>query len=243
MGAGVAASPHCLEAFNSAPCGAHVRPRAVRALRRSEAPAAPRLPAQEHEAPGGSPVADPRTRRGDRPKVAARSGNSVRLRFRSAGRVRNACAPIPEAAAPSSRPALAADPVSGGNRHMGSGLAGARVRPLPVPPSFQPGFCRGAASAWPWLAPGCRCRGGFVSRPRLARSIPRDFPLRLWLGSWSVRFRPGRSGHARKLTAIPIRRKAELPVENKDNGDRIRARSGPDAPRRRPDARPLRRRR
>jgi hypothetical protein len=84
-----------------------------------------------------------------------------------------------------------------------------------------------AAFTKPWLSPSCRCRGGFVSRPRLARSAPKGFPLRLWLGrrpSVSVR---AASGHTRKLTGFPIRGKARGPVDYEDNGDGTgRARSG-----------------
>jgi hypothetical protein len=58
-------------------------------------------------------------------------------------------------------------------RRPGFGWTG--NRPSPSGPSSCRASAEAAASAWPWLAPGCRCRGGFVSRPRLARSDPEGF--------------------------------------------------------------------
>ncbi|MEA3017458.1 MAG: hypothetical protein QOI38_2180 [Sphingomonadales bacterium] len=222
MGAGVATGPHCL--------GGLPRTRRCGPARRAVSGAPSKLALRR--LPGSPPRPKPRTvRRVARPEGPAGcrrnlppSGNSVRLRFRSAlsGGWRLAPFASRTAAAPSSRPSLAPAPAPGGNRprRLGSGWTG--NRPSPIGPSSCRASAEAAASAWPWLAPGCRCRGGFVSRPALHVPIPKDLPAPAVAGEAAVRFRPAVSVHPCKLSPIAIRRKRNPAVDNKDNGDRMR---------------------
>jgi len=177
MGAGVAAGPRCLGRASPHP-KVGIRPpsgfgRAVEAL-------------TLRRLPGSLPRPKPRTvRRGARPEGPAGAaetrrleGNSVGLRFRSALPGGSRLAPLASrpAAAPSSRPAPRfSRRFPGGTGLVGSGLAGSGggVAALAFP---RRASAEAAASAWPWLAPGCRCRGGFVSRPALRVPAPKDLP-------------------------------------------------------------------
>ncbi|MEA3040546.1 MAG: hypothetical protein QOC65_35 [Sphingomonadales bacterium] len=221
MGAGVATGPHCL--------GGLTRTRRCGPGRRAVSGEPSKLALRR--LPGSPPRPKPRTvRREARPEGPAGcrrnlppSGNSVRLRFRSALSGGSGLAPfrVPngggsvEPPFPRSRAGSRGKPP----RRLGSGWTG--NRPSPIGPSSCRASAEAAASAWPWLAPGCRCRGGFVSRPALHVPIPKDLPAPAVAGEAAVRFRPAVSVHPCKLSSIPIRRKRNPLVDNKDNGDRM----------------------
>jgi hypothetical protein len=166
MGAGVAASPHCLEAFNSRLAAL------MSALERfgppsEQAPAAPWLPDQERKAPGGSPVADPKTRRETfrrSPPVPAIASACASALPAGSGTLTR---PFPRRRLRRAALPLASGRVSRGKPSLPLGIGLTSEKPLPVPPRS----CRASAEVprphRPWLAPGCRCRGGFVSRPAL----------------------------------------------------------------------------
>lgn len=135
MGAGVAASPHILEAV----------------LARSEDRSPP---------PSSGSAREPKLLRRRGPRLKPKLPTV--LRFGEPQRVRLSLA--------ERHPGEAAFSL-GFWPDQGTGVAAPSVIP--------PGFCRACrVSRRPWPSPGCRSRGGFVSRPRLAQSLPKERPLR-----------------------------------------------------------------
>jgi hypothetical protein len=191
MGAGVATGPHCLGGLPRASKGADPPAERFRARRRSRSSLVSRAPRQ-----GAGPWRFASERGPKVPPGAERtrrlSGNSVGLRFRSAGPKGLGSRRKPFDGGGSFEPPFPrlADGLRGRPpRRLGSGWRGSGVAAFAS-------SCRASAEAAaftkPWLSPSCRCRGGFVSRPRLARAAPKGLPLRLWLKRHPIRFRTGR---------------------------------------------------
>jgi len=115
----------------------------------------------------------------------------------------------PSVTAPSSRPSLALasrlpkDALCPGPDWLDSRPCVAARSVVP------PGFCRGCRSSRrPGFHLAAAVRGGFVSRPRLARSAPGGLSLRL-CPETSVRFRPGRPWPHRQAVTDSDSRKGQ----------------------------------
>jgi hypothetical protein len=131
----------------------------------------PRLPARDPKVPAVRPWLAPKGPPGSSFGFRHRPGgtSSFRLQSPPAGRAKLA-RPSPSAAALRAALPSPSHPAFRRRPHVRvrlAGLVSGRRRPLLPPAGLLPRLPR---PPWPWLSPGCRCRGGFVSRPRLARS-------------------------------------------------------------------------
>jgi len=188
MGAGVATGPHCLGRFSPASRRTRGSARRVSDRRWSRSSAVFRAPRQGARPWRFAAERGPKVPPGDL-RIRRLSGNSVRLRIRSAvpeglGSRRKS----PEgAAAPSSRPSLASATTSG-ETAASARVWLVRLRTLPSDASPAGLLPRLPRCAPPGLSPSCRSRGGFVSRPRLARSVANDLHAPAVAGKASVPF-------------------------------------------------------
>lgn len=184
MGAGVAASPHCLGRTSPRLGKARTRPaERFRASRRSLRSGVSRAPRRgrspERFAARRDPKAPPGAAETCRLRAIASACASA-LPYREARGLRPFASRT--AAAPSSRPSLAPAPAPGGNRLVGSGLAGlgtGRRRSVRRPAGLLPRLPRPLGRGLHLAA--AVAAASSAALPCTFRSR-RTFPLRLWLG-------------------------------------------------------------
>jgi hypothetical protein len=174
--------PPMSRGFGSVPRKApHLRPRAV-----SETHSGTKAPSGFSRLPGRNPKV-PAVRRRPLPRRSRRA--AAGFRHRPGGRSRSLVPPCRKAHAfasvslgggpfepPFPRPWA---PASGGDRNRQVRIWLDRSAAVSVRSPVPPGFCRGCRlPRRPGFHLAAASRGGFVSRPRLARSAPRGITLR-----------------------------------------------------------------